>query len=225
MAQTAVTSYFTTRKRSARDDISQIHKKVSIIDNEGETNALNKIKLIEKEQIINDEIKNHILSGQNDSKRKILTKSTKRGTRSRSSSRKQIQRPDANNSKQEKIVKFIKMGMLLPKTHLMSPIKQSKEEINMESIPETDRGFETPTKKKTDLNIEEIKTKITKSNRLDQIRASIAKINEFDSKLKKISKSTAPPSKDSPAKKLKEFETIEVEILRYVHNLFYNNFF
>ena len=101
------------------------------------------------------------------------------------------------------------------------------------------RGFKTPTKQiikgsntplkqgeiksmvKKELNFDEVKTKITRSAKLQELKASLARIQELEKTRKaqeernrKLKEDILSPAKKTPAVvQLKEFDTIELEIL------------
>lgn len=248
MSQTSVASYFTTRKRVANEDIGGIRNKIRVLESSESDVALpfeGKItrgKLIEKithidslnvvypyvatklkfdtEVRCDDQIK---------AKRgKPVIKTTVRPTRSskKSSISDATRKTD---DKQEKIVKFIKMGMLSPRKNTLSPVKQ-KGTLNafssLESFTNIDRGMKTPTKSPVEsqeavtkvqgMSIDEIKKKLSKSTKLNELKASIAKIQELDGKLPKI----VPPVSNTGSPKLKEFKHLELEILSPIKKQF-----
>lgn len=153
---------------------------------------------------------------------KPVTKTTIRATRTTKKSALSCASLKSDD-KQEKIVKFIKMGMLSPRKNNLNPVKQ-KGSLNafssLESFTNIDRGMKTPTKSPIEsqetlakihaMPLDEIKRKLTKSKKLDELKASIAKIQELDEKLKK----TEVPVPNLGSPKIKEFKQIELEILR-----------
>lgn len=135
---------------------------------------------------------------------------------------------------QTKLVNFIKMGNLSPKKKLQttvpqqlsSPIKEAKSSkmfASLESISNSERGLKTPTKAtsimeklnsdRPEMSLEEIKRKLKKSSRLNELKASIQKIKEIDGKMK-ADHLEMSGSGSGVGRALKEFKSIELEILR-----------
>lgn len=125
-----------------------------------------------------------------------------------------------------------------PSTTLITAFT-SKNNIN-----NVDRGLKTPTKQiikgsntplkhgelkslvKKELNFDEVKTKITRSAKLQELKASLARIQELEKTRKaqeernrKLKESLLSPAKKTAVVQLKEFDQIELEVLtRYVQS-------
>lgn len=101
-----------------------------------------------------------------------------------------------------------------------------------------ERGFKTPTKQiikgsntplkqgelksmvKKELTFEEVKTKVSRSAKLQELKASLARIQELEKTRKeqeernrKLKENMQSPSKKTPVLQLKEFDKIELEVL------------
>lgn len=129
---------------------------------------------------------------------------------------------------QPKIVQFVKMGNLSPKKKMMTTPKKEAAPISMfaskESLSNVERGMKTPTKQITpsnsfmdrlncvskNLTSEDIKNKISKNSRLDELKEALLKVKEAERKLQKSTENT----KNLPGVSLKQFKTIELEVLR-----------
>lgn len=243
MSQTSVASYFTTRKRVANDDIGGVRNKIRVLDQSEADVAIplegknlrgklsEKISHVDSPNVVTKlRFDTEVKSDEKiKAKRgKPVAKTTVRTTRAskKSTISDTTTKP---NDKQEKIVKFIKMGMLSPRKNTLSPIKQ-KDSLNafssLESFTNIDRGMKTPTKTSMEsqevaakiqaMPIDEIKKKLSKSTKLNELKASIAKIQELDAKLR----SKTPVQVNTGSPKLKEFKHIELEILSPIKRQF-----
>ncbi|XP_070497803.1 DNA replication factor Cdt1 isoform X2 [Chironomus tepperi] len=218
MAQSSISSYFITRKRTLEDDIVASKKKIN-----------------------NGEIKEDKIT------KSIGLPSVRQGItpqRKRSSRRVQMQNVDGIEA--PKIVNFFLGGSMSPqkksKTQL-NPIETPKETIiktkSDNELKEQNNGMQTPTKKpilttevnrveKTlmiptnTLNTDEIKKKLRKSAKLTELKTSLNKLrNGFDKldqmelKRKEMTKAAKDKlqSREGEAKSLKPFKNIELEIL------------
>lgn len=227
MAQTSVASYFNNRKRAAAsEELIASRNKVFLLDSQSNGNNATKlieqvspVKVVETPRVV----KSSTLTGKNVKleKRKIITRRTTR-------------KPAVDDSKkQEKIVNFFKMGMLSPRKHLTpTPIEPTRKPSmnlfsSLESLSNSERGMKTPTKgvapvdlvvdsettNKTEISIENVKKNLLRSKRLPELKASLKRIQDLDRKLLKTQE--AQKTEDAvETKTLKEFKTIEVEILR-----------
>lgn len=124
-----------------------------------------------------------------------------------------------------KVVTFIQAGPLSPKKRLRS----TKDKPMPKTIlkPEVQRigsgnDLNVPPgapKKKTGLSLDEIKEKISNSTRLPDLKKSLLQLNELERKRQELRKLNSLPlsavaSSSSPAKQLKSFATIDLEIER-----------
>lgn len=163
---------------------------------------------------------------------------------------KKVTKLDKNDKQQQKLVQFIKKGPLSPKKNLSSPSKMQKvnEETPSTNIIKAfaskanannvEKGLKTPTKQiikgstplkqgdiknlvRKELNFDEVKTKVTRSAKLQELKASLSRIQELEKtrkaqeernrKLREGANVTASPAKK--VLQLKEFDTIELEVL------------
>lgn len=134
--------------------------------------------------------------------------------------------PKSNNTKQ-------KQNEQTPINNLITAFTAKNNANNVA------RGLKTPTKQiikgsntplkqgeiksmvKKELNFDEVKTKITRSAKLQELKASLARIQELEKTRKaqeernrKLKEDIHSPAKKAPAVvQLKEFDTIELEIL------------
>lgn len=225
MAQASVALYFNNRKRPAADDLSSIRKKKIALDSDDVPSekpvselldtTLQRPKLITKLRF-DDGVPKVVHPPKEVSKKKEKTEPKRTRASKRNVKEKPSTKTDIN---QEKIVKFFKKGPLSPRKTiniLKSPQKQVLNAFSsIESLSFADRGMKTPTKKLTKEEIvggestDVIKKKIIKSSRLAELRESINKIEQLDQHLK-----AKEQKRESTSKTLKEFKTIDVDILR-----------
>lgn len=238
MSQTSLSSFFHNRKRAAAEELSSIRNKVLILDQPSElidllkssqselcdeqlkatsvdqTRVVKKLKFENSKQLDNNEASQPVLE-----KKLVLPAGgapTQRTTRS--SKRIISSKSKPVETSQPKIVQFVKMGNLSPKKRMTTPKKDAPAMFaSKESLSNVERGMKTPTKQITpsnsfmdrlncvskNLSSDEIKSKISKSSRLDELKEALLKVKEAERLLQK-----------STAVTLKQFKTIEVEVLR-----------
>lgn len=229
MAQASVALYFNNRKRPAVDDVSSIRSKIIALDADAVESAkiINKAfeSTTERPKIItklrfDDGVPKVVHPPKEVPKKKEKTEPRK----TRASKRNAKEKPPINvDFNQEKIVKFFKKGPLSPRKAINILKSPQKPVLNafssIESLSFADRGMKTPTKKtaieqiieSTAESTENVKKKIVKSSRLAELRESINKIEQLDLQLK-----SKEQKRDTlrETKTIKEFKTIDVEILR-----------
>jgi len=149
--------------------------------------------------------------------------------------------------KQPKLVQFIKKGTLSPRKQAQSS-KLDEEELQQQSSEQTpkvnftitsqqnadnvQRGLRTPTKQilkeaspikadlRRQLTFDEVKTKVSRSAKLQELKAVLArkaaleqKRKEQEERNRKLREAGPSPSKSKMSVQLKEFDTIELEVL------------
>lgn len=243
MSQTSLSSYFHNRKRAAAEELSSIRNKVLILDQPTDAIDLLKsvselcdeklkativdqtsvVKKLKFENLLSTQLDNNEASEPVKPKKLVLPAGgtpTQRTTRSAkrviSSKIKPVE------ASQPKIVQFVKMGNLSPKKKMTTPKKDAPVVTlfaSKESLSNVERGMKTPTKQITpsnsfmdrlncvrkNLSSDEIKNKITKSSRLDELKEALTRVKDAEGKLKSTQKKAVA---------LKQFKTIELEVLR-----------
>lgn len=250
MAQSSISSYFITRKRTLDDEIVASKKKVICLErnekascelNDAEVNS-NKIVYPSSSKINNVEEK---------ISKTVALSSVRQGItpqRKRSSRRVQMQNVDGIEA--PKIANFFLGGSMSPQKKSKKQLETPKETIittkpNNE-LTTQNNGMQTPTKKPiltTDvsrvektlmistntLNTDEIKKKLRASAKLTELKTSLNKLrNGFDKldqmeqKRKEMTKAAKDKiqSREGESKSLKPFKNIELEILRYFMDVF-----
>lgn len=235
MSQTSLSSYFHNRKRAAAEELSSIRNKVLILDQPSElidllkssqselcdeqlkatsdqTRVVKKLKFENSKQLDNNEAEKKLVLPTGGAPTSVPTQRTTRSSKRISCKSKPVE------ASQPKIVQFVKMGNLSPKKRMTTPKKDAPAMFaSKESISNVERGMKTPTKQITpsnsfmdrlncvskNLSSDEIKSKISKSSRLDDLKEALLKVKEAERLLQK-----------SKAVTLKQFKTIEVEVLR-----------
>lgn len=149
-----------------------------------------------------------------------------------------------SNIKQPKLVQFIRKGNLSPRKQ---PPQQQHTEITNEQTPKlnlslvaqqnaekAERGMRTPTKQiikdaspvkhlelaKRGLTFDEVKTKISRSAKMQELKAVLARKAQLEQQRKaleernrRLREAGPSPAKATKTLQLKEFDTIELEVL------------
>lgn len=243
MAQSSISSYFITRKRTLEDDIVASKKKVICLDrnsascselNDVEENS-NKIVYPSSSKLNNGEIKDEIIT------KSIGLPSVRQGiTPQRKRSSKRVQMQNVDGIEAPKIVNFFLGGSMSPQKKSrkqLEPIETPKETITTtksdNELNEQNHGMQTPTKKRpilttevnrvektmmistNTLNTDEIKKKLRASAKLTQLKTSINKLRDGFDKLDRMEQKRKEMTKAAKeVKSLKPFKNIELEILR-----------
>lgn len=240
MSQTSLSSYFHNRKRAAAEELSSIRNKVLILDQPADeidllksgfelydeqlkatsvdqTRIVKKLKFENSTQLDSNEASEPV------KQKKLVLPSggtpTQRTTRS--SKRVISSKSKPVEASQPKIVQFVKMGNLSPKKKMTTPKKDAPVAMfaSKESLSNVERGMKTPTKQITpsnsfmdrlncvrkNLSSDEIKNKITKNSRLDELKEALSRVKDAEKKQK---------SSEFKGVSLKQFKTIELEVLR-----------
>jgi hypothetical protein len=226
MAQPSVASYFNNRKRAAVDDIGGKSAKILLLDahqelTESLTTRKSSRRQPEKETCTTTvETRKRLhtsISVEQKSKIEVVlsAKATSkvRGI-GKASAAKRAGTPVADGA-QPQIVKFFKMGDLSPKKKARdaSPVKQafaSKDGLNNRQV--TPSPAKRVTKLPNDLTLEEIKTKLSRGQKLAQMATSVNKLREGLDKLDQLKSARAKKTEVTSSKNLKQFESIELEV-------------
>ncbi|XP_037954889.1 uncharacterized protein LOC119684831 [Teleopsis dalmanni] len=201
------------------DDEITLLKKAS--SGELRTRSGRKVKRIGAQQIdIKDVIPKKISKIEQSSKQKKLVEFIKKGPLS--------PRKKCTNSETSEMQK---LNEETPKTNIIATAFADKN-----SITNVQRGFKTPTKQiikgstpikrsefkslvKKELNFDEVKTKVSRSAKLQELKASLSRIQELEKTRKaqeernRLLREGVTEVKKTPVVQLKEFDTIELEIL------------
>ncbi|KAK2586746.1 hypothetical protein KPH14_011777 [Odynerus spinipes] len=232
MSQPSVTAYFNTRKRQASEDLRG-KAKILLLDQEQvkvnkERELRSKTPNFESSKLLSEKQEENM--GTSPKIVLVQGKTNRAKTRSRAiltrkpSQDDQVDIRDSflkmSNDAEEKKVLFEKKGTLSPKKKLPSTPKKdinlSEEKQITANIKneQTVAEYITPTKisnrgnsVKKNLDFNEIKNRINKSNRLAELKASIDRIKKCDQRLNELQKQN-----DSNKPQIQKFEKIQLEI-------------
>lgn len=233
MASPSVAAYFSSRKRAAVDDLSNTKNKIIRLDGSAgvtesgpnEHHALLKAKLGVDDAINKPTIFANVLPS---TKGKPTEKKITRRTLKR--------QPSNDNASQPKIVKFTLAGTLSPRKKAADPksVFQLKEKnpvasatvisTNISNTVERASSSDTkllasPTNAKRELSFDAIKSKVSRSSKLEELKAILKNRQQLEQQLqacvqkrcgKLIQKST---EQDTEGCTLKKFDSIELEVL------------
>ncbi|XP_055920625.1 DNA replication factor Cdt1 [Eupeodes corollae] len=232
MSQPSVASFFNTRKRAA----SELHlSKTRDVSSQPTPSS----KILENDDI--STLKNAITTRSGRTIKRI-------GVNGADTMAK-ISKVEAS-LKQQKLVKFVKKGNMSPRKKAPTPQKQNQDEttsIQAEqpsstwtaktNITNIERGMKTPVKQiiqdthrkdptqlksmvKKELNFDEVKTKVSRHEKLHELKESLKRIQELEKTRKaqeernrRLRERGPSTSKNPNQITLKEFKTIELEVL------------
>lgn len=234
MASPSVASYFNVRKRAAVDDLISGRSKVVCLDADtsnggGDTaQVIIDRNILAKNRLVDADLKSHSA--------KVVERPpsilVKQSTSDRRSTRRTTKRATADTLNQPKIVKFTLGGTLSPRKKT-----GTEETVAFQSIKRN--STTTPTKKSTssssaqhsavvvnktlanakkELSFDEIKSKVTKSAKLDELKAILNKRQQLEEQYhacinKRSTKTKTNVTQPKEGQSLKQFETIELEVL------------
>ncbi len=242
MAQPSVTLYFNSRKRSAADDVCTRKSKIIHLEESHESQAtiLNDKKILVNDLTTIEPKASPRLNA--NTRNKIVTDGKKSNAiRRRSCIKRSDQQKVESN--QPKIVRFTLAGALSPKKKLKDDAKLSAIFGKMDNVVQKEMDLHTPTKEQQlaeakaeqekqavqNMSLGEIKRKIIKSDRLKDLKESLGKLRAMEESRQKCIKLNGklasnferdPPlpaitqkTGGTPAKNLKQFDCIELEVL------------
>lgn len=241
MASPSVASYFNVRKRAAADDLISSRNKVVRLDStpSGSDGAQVNIdrNILAKNRMVDADSKQLINDVGVTAKVVELPQSTKRSTTTR---RKRVKSDAKESLNQPKIVKFTLSGTLSPrkkaaaeqaarfqsieKNLSKTPTKKSASSSGAQQASQAAVVNKTLANAKKELSFEEIKSKVSKSAKLDELKAILSKRQQLEEQYNAcINKRTAKAKTDATQAReghaLKQFDTIELEVLsRLVHD-------
>lgn len=241
MASPSVASYFNVRKRAAADDLISSRNKVVRLDStpSGSDGVQVNIdrNILAKNRMVDADSKQLINDVGVTAKVVELPQSTKRSTTTR---RKRVKSDAKESLNQPKIVKFTLSGTLSPrkkaaaeqaarfqsieKNLSKTPTKKSASSSGAQQASQAAVVNKTLANAKKELSFEEIKSKVSKSAKLDELKAILSKRQQLEEQYNAcINKRTAKAKTDATQAReghaLKQFDTIELEVLsRLVHD-------
>lgn len=222
MSQPSVANYFATRKRTAHEETNILRaKKVLVLDSDSEINQ----KSVENKQVLT---RNHIYS---ETKEKSARKELIMGRDTEIISQKVIPFPQRKlvtkldfdgeqtkkgRPKHKKINNQGDIQKIFQTMQSSTTDSSEKTILNLTNIQKVNEKTPPSSPKsamdsvvKSDLSLNEIKTKLTRSSRLAELKASIAKFNQSADKLKVAEKKTAAITQRPT---LNKFKSIELEV-------------
>lgn len=236
MASPSIASYFNVRKRAATDDIINSRNKVIRLDDGDNTehtespvdrNIVAKNKLVDSDLKCINVTRGKIAEG---------NKTTERRTTRRTTKRNAVESKE--QSTQPKIVKFTLAGTLSPNKQTtentaFKPILKNSEEkfkspqkaqtaaVASPSSSKTAAGNKTLADAKKDLSFDEIKSIVSRSSKLEKLKSILNRRKQLEEQHKaciserhaKQTAATVVNAATSDGKGLKQFETIELEVL------------
>lgn len=241
MASPSVASYFNVRKRAAADDLISSRNKVVRLDStpSGSDGVQVNIdrNILAKNRMVDADSKQLINDVGVTAKVVELPQSTKRSTTTR---RKRVKSDAKESLNQPKIVKFTLSGTLSPrkkaaaeqaarfqsieKNLSKTPTKKSASSSGAQQASQAAVVNKTLANAKKELSFEEIRSKVSKSAKLDELKAILSKRQQLEEQYNAcINKRTAKAKTDATQAReghaLKQFDTIELEVLsRLVHD-------
>lgn len=234
MASPSIASYFNVRKRAAADDIVNARSKVirldDTIDNADRSQSTINKNILAKNKLVDADLK-----GQISSSSKVIEKihqASVNKTIERKTTRRTTKKGSVEST-QPKIVKFTLGGTLSPRKKLLetSIAFQSIEKNTASTEQKTNSDSSVtlqPTKAaivnktlanaKKELSFDEIKSKVTRSSKLQELKAILKKRQQLEEQYqacidKRNAKLKANSTISLEGQSLKQFETIELEVL------------
>lgn len=243
MASPSVASYFNVRKRAAADDLISSRNKVVRLDStpSGSDGVQVNIdrNILAKNRMVDADSKQLINDVGVTAKVVELPQSTKRSTTTRRTT-KRVKSDAKESLNQPKIVKFTLSGTLSPrkkaaaeqaarfqsieKNLSKTPTKKSASSSGAQQASQAAVVNKTLANAKKELSFEEIRSKVSKSAKLDELKAILSKRQQLEEQYNAcINKRTAKAKTDATQAReghaLKQFDTIELEVLsRLVHD-------
>ncbi|EDW08720.1 DNA replication factor Cdt1 [Drosophila mojavensis] len=242
MAQPSVAAFFSNRKRAAVDDATTIKNRR--LAEPAETAAPQSI--VRSSSHTDQDVDIDALKGgmRTRSGRSVKLIGVQPATPTQDSKKKTLKAE--SNIKQPKLVQFIRKGNLSPRKQPPQQ-PQQQPEISNEQTPKlnlslvaqqnaekAERGMRTPTKQinkdaspvkhlelaKRGLTFDEVKTKISRSAKMQELKAVLARKAQLEQQRKaleernrRLREAGPSPAKATKSLQLKEFDTIELEVL------------
>ncbi|BFG03285.1 DNA replication factor Cdt1 [Drosophila madeirensis] len=241
MAQPSVAAFFTNRKRAALDDAITIKNRRLV---EPAESAQPQSPAPAHQDADIDTLKATVSGMRTRSSRstKLIVTPQEMGT-----SKKKPAKLEPH-IKQPKLVQFIRKGTLSPRKQaatkiveeqlLLQPVSEQTPKVSFtitsqQNADNMQRGMRTPTKQilkdaspikhsdlKRQLTFDEVKSKISRSAKIQELKAVLArkaalelKRKEQEERNRRLREAGPSPSKSSLSVQLKEFDTIELEVL------------
>lgn len=234
MSQTSIASYFATRKRPAGEDADIVRaKKVFVLDPSSDfkvnktiekaNNAAGELVYPSKEKSIINELKISKLESQSPkeiiySPRSSVVTKLNFDSASSPTSNMTIKRSGTPKCKPRKLIKDISNQPNIQTALLnmqATKISKNTQEVNEKTPPTTPikNALDSVPTNTTNLSLNEIRNKLSRSARLAELKASLSRFNKSAVKLKELEKKTASIT-EGPT--IKEFKSIQLEVqLRY----------
>ncbi|EDV36588.1 uncharacterized protein Dana_GF11870 [Drosophila ananassae] len=246
MAQPSVAAFFTNRKRAALDDATAIKTRrlAEPVDAPAPTQAPAPSGAPTDQDVDIDTLKAVASGMRTRSGRNVRLIVTPQESKKKTAPSGKLEA----NIKQPKLVQFIKKGTLSPRKQTQSS-KLDEDELqhgsevtpkisftatSLQNADNIARGLRTPTKQilkdaspikadkdlRRQLTFDEVKTKISRSAKMQELKAVLArkaaleqKRKEQEERNRRLKEAGPSPSKSGMAVQLKEFDTIELEVL------------
>lgn len=247
MASPSIASYFNVRKRAAADEIVNARNKILRLDSVESSNEAQPTidrNILAKNREVDADTK--CFSGSNAKKITDAPQTTVAKTSERRTTKRIAKRSTRDSAKetlnQPKIVKFTLGGTLSPRKKTKgSPIFQTVDKNSIEN-PKTPiklsqnqmPGKSNDSKNanvvskllvntKKELSFDDIKSKVTRSAKLEELKAILNKHQQLNEQYKSCinKRSSQSATNSGEGKGLKQFDTIELEVLTRLVSFFF----
>lgn len=240
MASPSVASYFNVRKRAAADDIINARNKVVRLDADPSSGGSDGAQVNIDRSIL---AKNRLVDADTVISAKVVERPQVTASKRTATTRRTTKRvkSDAKESlNQPKIVKFTLGGTLSPrkkpageqsgafqsieKNSSRTPTKKSASSGGAQQSAQAVVINKTLANAKKELSFDEIKSKVTRSAKLDELKAILSKRQQLEEQYnacinKRTAKAKTSANQIKEGQSLKQFDTIELEVLsRLVHD-------
>lgn len=240
MASPSVASYFNVRKRAAADDIINARNKVVRLDADPSSGGSDGAQVNIDRSIL---AKNRLVDADTVISAKVVERPPVTASKRTATTRRTTKRvkSDAKESlNQPKIVKFTLGGTLSPrkkpageqsgafqsieKNSSRTPTKKSASSGGAQQSAQAVVINKTLANAKKELSFDEIKSKVTRSAKLDELKAILSKRQQLEEQYnacinKRTAKAKTSANQIKEGQSLKQFDTIELEVLsRLVHD-------
>lgn len=245
MASPSVASYFNVRKRAAADDLISSRNKVVRLDgtpsssggSDGVQVNIDR-NILSKNRLVDADLKN-VINDVGVTAKVPHSTATKRSTTTRRTT-KRVKSDAKESLNQPKIVKFTLGSTLSPrkkaaaeqaarfqsveKNLSKTPTKKSASSSGGQQAIQAAVVNKTLANAKKELSFEEIKSKVSRSAKLDELKAILSKRQQLEEQYnacinKRSAKAKTNATQTREGHALKQFDTIELEVLsRLVHD-------
>lgn len=239
MASPSVASYFNVRKRAAADDIINARNKVVRLDADSSSGGRDGAQvnidrnILAKNRLVDADLKiltNDVGITAKVAERPQSTATAKRTTTTRRTT-KRVKTDAKDSLSQPKIVKFTLGGTLSPRkkaaaeeSAAFQPIQTNSTKIPTNKAASAQQSSQAAVVNKTlanakkELSFDEIKSKVTRSAKLEELKAILSKRQQLEEQYnacinKRTAKAKTTATHTKEGQSLKQFDTIELEVL------------